>query len=246
MSELKSYRVWDTPTRWFHWINAICILALVVGGLLIINTGALGASTDGKVMLKTTHTWIGYVFVINLLWRIVWAFLGNRHARWRAFLPWGRVYGTALRKHLASVVGGGHPETYLGHNPLARLSITTMLLLSVILAVTGLLLAGTDLFMPPVGHWIAQRVAAAGVDPGTLVPYAPEMVDRAAFDQLRAFRKPFAVTHLYSFYILSVIAVLHVAGAILAEVREGGNAISATFTGTKILSRRPVDKDRGD
>lgn len=244
MSELKSYRVWDAPTRWFHWINAVCILALVVGGLLILNAGALGVSTDGKIMLKRIHTWIGYVFVINLLWRIVWAFFGNRHARWRAFLPWGRAYGTALRAHLSSLIAGRHPETYIGHNPLTRLSVTTMLVLSIILAVTGVLLAGTDLFMPPIGRWIAQRVAAPGVDPGSLVPYQPEMIDKAAFDQMRAFRKPFAVTHFYSFYLLLAIAVLHMAGAVVAEIREGGSAISATFTGVKILSRRPVDKER--
>ncbi len=29
---LKSYAVWDAPTRWFHWINFICVVALAVLG----------------------------------------------------------------------------------------------------------------------------------------------------------------------------------------------------------------------
>ena len=244
MSELKSYAVWDVPTRWFHWINAICVVALAVVGYLILNTRALEVSTAGKVALKTIHTWIGYVFAINLLWRIVWAFLGNRYAKWRSILPGGRGYFSALRTYVTAFVAG-HPQQYLGHNPLGRLSMTTMLLLIVILAVTGLVLAGTDLFYPPLGHWMAQWVAAPGVEPGTLVPYASDMYDKAAYDSMRAFRKPFAVSHLYGFYVLMVLVVMHVAGAIITEIRERGNLISATFTGRKIISGRPADEEPG-
>ena len=81
MSELKSYPVWDAGTRWFHWINALCVIALAVVGLVILNAKALDISNPGKVTLKTVHVWIGYVFALNFLWRIVWAFLGNRYAR---------------------------------------------------------------------------------------------------------------------------------------------------------------------
>ncbi len=241
MSELKSYAVWDLPTRWFHWINAICVIGLAVGGFLILNTRALEVSTAGKVTLKTVHTWFGYVFALNLLWRIVWAFFGNRYARWRSILPGGRGYFSALRGYVTSFVTG-HPQQYLGHNPLGRLSMTAMFLLIVILAISGLLLAGTDLFYPPFGTWIAQWVAAPGVDPGTLVPYAPEMVDKTAFGNMRTFRKPFIVSHLYGFYVLLIVVAMHVAGVIVTEVREGGNLISATFTGKKTLSGPPVDE----
>lgn len=242
MSELKSYAVWDVPTRWFHWINAVCVVGLAVGGYLILQAGGLGVPNAGKATLKTVHTWIGYVFALNLLGRIIWAFVGNRHARWRSILPGGRGYLSALRAYVTAFVAGP-PAQYLGHNPLGRLSIAVMLLLCVVLAVSGLVLAGTDLFYPPFGHWMARWVAAPGVEPGTLVPYAPEMVDKAAFDSMRAFRKPFVVSHLHGFYALLAMAVLHVAGVVLTEVRLRGNIISATFTGRKVLSGRPVDEE---
>ena len=107
----------------------------------------------GSLKLKMIHTWVGYVFAVSLLVRIVWAFLGNRYARWRAILPGGRGYLSALRSYVKSLVSR-HPEQYLGHNPLGRLSMTAMLVLIIILAVSGLVLAGTDLFYPPIGHWI--------------------------------------------------------------------------------------------
>jgi len=96
MSELKSYVVWDAPTRWFHWINFVSVLGLAGVGLVILNDGALGVSNGGKVILKTLHVWIGYVFVVNLLFRFAWAFLGNRYARWGQMFPGGAGYGRAL------------------------------------------------------------------------------------------------------------------------------------------------------
>ncbi len=243
MSELKSYRVWDVPTRWFHWINAICVIALVVVGYLILNGRALELPRTGSLKLKVVHTWVGYVFAVNLLVRLGWAFLGNRYARWRSILPWGRGYLSALGSYLKALVSS-RPEQYLGHNPLGRISVTAMLALILILAISGLVLAGTDLFYPPLGHWIAGWVAAPGVEPGTLVPNSPSMYDKAAFDSMRAFRKPFIVSHLYAYYALLVVVGLHIAGAVVADIREGGSVISATFHGRKILAGRPADEEQ--
>lgn len=244
MSELRTYTVWDSGTRWFHWINALCVIALAVAGFLILNASAIEVPNAGKVTLKTVHVWIGYLFVLNLLWRIVWAFFGNRYARWRALLPGGRGYFQALRSYVAAFIAGD-PEQYVGHNPAGRLGIAVLFLLITIMAITGLILAGTDLFYPPLGHWIAQWVAAPEVAPASLKPYAPEMYNTAAYESMRAFRKPIALVHLYSFYALLVVVVLHVAAVIVTELREGGSIISAMFTGRKIMTGRPVDEEHG-
>ncbi len=240
MAELKAYAVWDAPTRWFHWINVVAVIALVAVGVVILNAGALGIPNPGKVALKTLHVWIGYVFAVNLGWRLVWAFAGNRYARWRQMLPGGPGYLQELRGFIAARRSGGAAH-YLGHNPVGRISVALLLLLLTVQAVTGLLLAGTDLFYPPLGHWFAQLIAAPGVDPSTLVPYTPELYDKAAFDRMRALRKPFATVHVYGFYTLLVLAALHIAAVVHAELRDGGSLISAMFSGRKILSGTPVD-----
>jgi Ni/Fe-hydrogenase 1 B-type cytochrome subunit len=242
MPELKTYAVWDATTRWFHWINVLCVIALATIGFLILNADAIGVPATGEVTLKTIHVWIGYVFVLNLLWRIVWGFFGNHYARWGSILPGGKGYFQALRSYVTAFIAG-HPEHYVGHNPAGRLGTAVLFLLITIQAITGLLLAGTDLFYPPLGHWIAQWIAAPGIDPGLLRPKAPEMYDAAAFESMRAFRKPFSVIHLYSFYVLVVVVVLHVVAVIVTELREGGNIISAMFTGRKMIRGRPVDEE---
>ncbi|MGR8933368.1 MAG: cytochrome b/b6 domain-containing protein [Gammaproteobacteria bacterium] len=244
MSNLKSYTVWDASTRWFHWINALSVLALAAVGITLLNAGDLGISKAGKIALKTVHIWVGYVFAVNLLWRIAQAFFGNRYARWGAILPGGKGYFRDLCRYLAAFIAGRH-ESYLGHNPAGRLGVAAMLLLMAVQAVTGLVLAGTDLFYPPFGHWIAQWVAAAGVAPGELVPYAPKMYDAAVYENMRAYRKPVELVHLYNFYALMMVVVLHVSAVIFTELKVGGNIISAMFTGRKILSGEPVDQERG-
>ena len=241
MSELKLYRVWDAPTRWFHWINFLCVIGLIAIGVAILNAKALGITNDGKVLLKVVHVWFGYVLVVNLLWRMVWAFIGNRHARWSAILPGGKGYWRSVKDYSASLFSGRPPQ-YLGHNPLARLSISILFLLLLIQAVSGLVLAGTDIFYPPLGSWIAGWVAAPGVDPASLQAYSPQMYDEAAWEEMRAFRKPFITTHYYSFYAMIVMIVVHIAGAVMAELKEGGSIISAMFTGKKTLSEEPADE----
>jgi Ni,Fe-hydrogenase I cytochrome b subunit len=46
------FQVWDAPTRWFHWINALAVFGLIVVGLGLLYDDALGLSASGKVLLK--------------------------------------------------------------------------------------------------------------------------------------------------------------------------------------------------
>jgi Ni/Fe-hydrogenase 1 B-type cytochrome subunit len=240
MIQLKSYVVWDAPTRWFHWINVLCVIALTGLGLMILNDDALELSSKAKILLKTLHVWVGYVFVLNLLVRIVRAFTGSHYAHWRQMLPAGRDYARQLRSYISSFFGGP-PQHYLGHNPLGRIAITGLLLVMMTQASTGLLLSGTDIYFPPFGHWIAQWIAAPGTDPANLVPYSPAMYDKAAYTQMRAMREPFALVHLYGFYLLAIGVVIHVAGVVIAELREGTGLVSAMISGRKVLTGKPVD-----
>jgi cytochrome b len=245
MTDLKTYPVWDASVRWFHWINLLCMLGLIAVGVGILNDKALGVTDDGKILLKTVHVWIGYVFALNLLWRLVWAFVGGPHARWRTILPGGRDYVNDLHRYVADFLAG-RPRQYLGHNPLGRIAVTLLLLLLVVEAVTGLVLAGTDLFYPPIGSWIASWVAAPGTDPATLVPYAQEMYDKGAYEAVRAFRKPFVTVHYYGFYVLLAFGLIHIIAVVVTELREGGNLISAMVSGKKVLSEPPVDQTHAD
>ena len=108
------------------------------------------------------------------------------------------------------------------------------------------MLAGTDLYLPPFGHEIAEWVTGAGEDHEkirNLKPGAKDDVDPEAYAEMRQFRKPFITIHVYSFYALLVAIFLHIAAVVLTELRERNALVSAMFTGSKILPRKPVDND---
>ena len=243
--KLKTYLAWDANIRWFHWINLLCVIGLIAVGLVVLNGKVLGVSTEGKILLKTVHVWIGYVFALNLLWRLIWAFIGGEQARWRAILPGGHGYINELRSYIADI-RAGQPRQYIGHNPLGRIAVTFLLFSLFVQAITGLVLAGTDIFYPPIGAWIASWIANPGVDPATLVPYAKDTYDTVSYEAMRAFRKPFITIHYYGFYVLLGLIFIHVLAVVITEIREGGNLISAMFTGKKVMSETPADLKKID
>jgi Ni/Fe-hydrogenase 1 B-type cytochrome subunit len=192
------------------------------------------------VTIKATHVWIGYAMSLNLLWRFVCAFVGNKYSRWKAILSGGPGYLAALEAYV-SVFVADHPRHYLGHNPIGRLAALVILLLLVVQAVTGLVLAGTNVFYPPFGRWIAHWVAAPNVDTSTLTPLARDLMDQTAYAAMRSFRAPFVETHEFTFYLLFAVVILHVGAVVVTELREGGTLVSAMLTGQKIVQGRPED-----
>jgi Ni/Fe-hydrogenase 1 B-type cytochrome subunit len=116
-----------------------------------------------------------------------------------------------------------------------------LLVLLLIQMVTGLILAGTDLYWPPFGSFFAEWIAAPGVDPGSIQPGATDLMDKAAYQSMREFRAPFVEVHEIVFYVLAAAIVLHIIAVVVTELREGGSITSAMLTGRKILTRTPPD-----
>ena len=79
-----------------------------------------------------------------------------------------------------------------------------------------------------------------------LVPYAKDMYDPTAYEGMRAFRKPFITIHYYNFFVLLFFAVVHILAVVVTELREGGNLISAMFSGRKVLSMAPADRTKNE
>ena len=238
--QLTHYFVWDRTVRLFHWVNVLCVLGLIAIGTVVLNSKALGVSVDGKILLKTIHVYIGYIFAVNLTWRIVWGFIGSHYARWRAMLPFGAEYRSQLSA-MISGVKSGRPVSFLGHNPLGRLMVALLFLLLSIQAITGLVLAGTDVYMPPFGNTIKEWIATDPTMIESIKPYSKEGVNEIAYKDMRNFRAPFITTHYYVFYILLVAIFLHLLAVVITEIKERNGIISAMFTGKKVFAEKPID-----
>jgi len=239
---LQRYKVWDVPTRLFHWVNFISVVLLVLVGMLMLYKKELGiVSLDAKVAIKELHVVIGYVFVLNLLFRLMWGFIGNRFARWSAILP-DKGFIDTVSAYIASIKRGERQQ-FLGHNPLGRLAVVVLMLLLMTQAATGLIRAGTDVYYPPFGSMFAAQVAADGVDPATLKPYDKTGVDADKLKVMLDFKHIYGEIHYYLFFVLLAMILLHIVVVIRLDSREGSGLISAMFSGNKTLSRKPADLD---
>lgn len=240
--QFTAYPVWDRTVRIFHWVNVLCVLVLIAIGVAILNSKILGVSTDGKVLLKTIHVYVGYVFAINLAWRLIWGFFGNRYSRWRAILPFNaehRAQLTAMRNGTKM----GKPVGFLGHTPIARLMVGLLFVIMSAQAITGLVLAGTDVYMPPFGNMVKESIAIGATAVEFITPYSKDGIDEVAYKEMRDIRKPFITVHYYAFYTLLAAIFLHLLGVIVSEVREKNGLVSAMFTGKKVFTEKPFDAE---
>tara|TARA_R100001377_G_scaffold10848_1_gene5449 strand:+ start:5710 stop:6429 length:720 start_codon:yes stop_codon:yes gene_type:complete len=222
--------VWSGKIRLFHWINVIAIFLLIVIGVVILNAKAFGVSTDGKVLLKTIHVFLGYVFAANLIFRLIIAFIGKTYERWGKILPFNKGYIQEIiefTQHKRSI--------YKGHNPAGKLMVLALLILMSVQMVSGLVIAGTDIYYPPFGNYFSQSIAIDKDNLAVIKPYSKENIDEVSYQAMRDFRKPFITAHVYSFYFLLFLIPLHIIGVIVAERRERSAIVSAMFNGYKYL-----------
>ena len=141
---LRSVKVWDLPTRLFHWT----LVVLVVASFVTANIG-------GNLM--TYHRLIGYGILVLVLFRLAWGFAGGRQSRFSSFV---RRPSTVARYTANFIKGDSRP--YLGHNPLGGWSIIAMLLALLTQVGTGLF-ANDDIFtegplFPLVSKGISDRL----------------------------------------------------------------------------------------
>lgn len=237
----KNYNTWSPSVRWFHWINVLSVFGLIFVGLIMLYKKELGiTSLEAKIGLKELHVIIGYIFATNLIIRLIFAFIGASSARFAAFIP-GKGFFKTLKSYRASLKEG-KTQQFVGHNPLGKLAVTALFSLLIILAFSGLIRAGTDIYYPPFGGAVVSYIAEDGTNPSNLLPYQKEGVNKERMASLKVFKKPFGVIHLYTAYFLMFLIILHIAAVVRAEIKDEDRLISSMFSGKKILTEKPQDE----
>lgn len=231
--QFEQVYVWSKYLRLFHWINVSVVMLLIVLGLIIFNASTLGISNDGKILLKTIHVIVGYVFASNLVIRIGMGFFGKGYERWRKTLPFAKGF-TAELADLKQQPDKKHK----GHNPLGKLMVGALLLSMCIQMVSGLVIAGTDIYYPPLGQYFAKSIAVDSSKLEMIKPYSKENVDEQAYQAMREVRKPFITAHVYTFYFLCFLIPLHIIGVIISERREKTALVSSMINGYKYLPKQ--------
>lgn len=108
--------VWDIFVRIFHW----SLVALFAANAFFTNP-------EGS-----QHRYIGYAIAALLAARLIWGFIGSRHARFSNFLPSPRGSWQQVKEILT-----GSRRAHAGHSPLGALMVYNLLITITAIAVTG-------------------------------------------------------------------------------------------------------------
>lgn len=126
-------RVWDLPTRVFHWTLVLAI----VGSFISADEG--GNALDW-------HARFGYLILSLLLFRFVWGFVGSHYAKFFNFIKSPKAVLEYLK----------NPVELAGHNPLGALSVMALLGFLLLQAVTGLFASDDIAFEGPLSKYVSS------------------------------------------------------------------------------------------
>jgi cytochrome b len=111
--------VWDLPLRIFHWTLA--------------GSFAVAFVTAESERWRDMHALAGYTAIALVAFRLLWGFVGPRHARFASF----RFSPRRAVDYLRSLVFG-RAAHFAGHNPAGAIAIYAMLAAIAVVVATGI------------------------------------------------------------------------------------------------------------
>jgi Ni/Fe-hydrogenase 1 B-type cytochrome subunit len=160
---LRRVFVWELPVRIYHWLNALCIVALIITGFYIGNPLAIQSSSEASQKffmgwVKTIHFIAAFIFFFNFIFRIYWGFVGNKYASWRNFVPTNKRYFKEMwlvfKMDILMMKGKEHLS--VGHNAVAGFTYFVTFVLFLIQCITGfgLYAAMSDFWFAKLFVWV--------------------------------------------------------------------------------------------
>lgn len=195
-------KVWDIGVRLFHWTLVVLFTVAYLSG-------------DDESML---HIYAGYGVIALIAFRILWGFVGTRHARFANF-----VRGPKATMAYAKSMLSGKPIHYLGHNPLGGWMVIALLL-----SLAGACWSGLEAYAAeghgPLAHQqsiFIQSALAHGDEEGA------ENGRENGGDEF------WKEAHEVLSNLSLVLVFLHIAGVAVASVMHRENLVKAMIKGYK-------------
>ena len=130
LSQINETKVWDPLVRLFHWSLVVCF--------------CLAFLTEDE--LQTLHVYAGYLIMGLLALRLIWGFVGTRHARFSDFIRPPSEVVSYLKD-----MGHNRAPRHLGHNPAGGAMIVALLISLLLTTLTGVGVYGVEGAGPTTG-----------------------------------------------------------------------------------------------
>lgn len=227
--EKKPVYVWQLPVRVFHWINALCIVALFATGLYIGNP--FGSPTVPEEAYysffmgwaRYIHFIAAFLFTANLLVRGYWLIVGNKYSRPN---PLRREFWMGMLETIKSYLFLKNKKPhYVGHNPLAEMGYMIFIGLGSVLMV----LTGYVMYLEP------QWESAAG----TAFSWVARLLGGDSFG-IRSL-------HHFVAWGFAIFVPIHIYMAIREDWMSRNATISSIITGYKYETEQEAEElERGE
>jgi cytochrome b len=205
-SPAKGTLVWDPLVRFGHWTLVAAFAAAY-----------LSAEEEAGAP-DPLHEWGGYVVGAIVVLRVLWGFVGPRHARFSDFVC-GPVEALVYLRDLLL----GRSRRYLGHSPAGGAMVVALLFFLAATVATGLM-ARRDQGQGPLAHNGAMLASSAHADADeTMRGTRPEGGPESAMGEL----------HGVLANITLGLVVLHILGVALASIVHRENLVLAMVNGRK-------------
>lgn len=190
---LREVYVWELPVRFYHWVNALCIVILCITGFIIANPPAIMSESEANFSFwfgttRFIHFVTAFIFFFNFMFRIYWGFVGNKYASWRNFIPltksqW-QEFWEVVKVDIFMIKN--KPVDSIGHNTLACLTYFLMFLAFLLQCITGFGLYAkmSTSLLPQLFGWIVPFLGG-------------DLVVREIHHALTWFFILFAIGHIY-------------------------------------------------
>lgn len=215
-SDAPMVRVWDPVVRIGHW--------LLVGGFAV----AFLVEDD----LLWLHSWAGYLVAAVVAVRVVWGFIGPRHARFTDFVT-GPGRALAYLRALAT----GRAERHIGHSPAGGAMTVALLLALALTAFSGMATLAIEENQGPLAPWMGAQASPGETQFFALV--MPAKADDDNGDRNRDGREGgkketlWKDAHELFANLTLALIIAHVAGVVLASLVHRENLARAMVTGMK-------------
>jgi cytochrome b len=208
----EEIQIWDMVVRIGHWV---LVAAFFVAYL-----------TEEELL--EVHEWAGYAVAAYVVVRVVWGFVGPKHARFADF--W---YGPFAAVSYLGRLLRGQAARYLGHSPAGAAMVFALLLMLTGTVVTGMAEMALAHGEGPFALFMErQSVVAVTAAEGTAAEGAE--LDEGG-DERGERGEESAMLELHELFanITLLLIVLHVAGVIAASLAHKENLVRAMITGRK-------------
>jgi Ni/Fe-hydrogenase 1 B-type cytochrome subunit len=152
---------WEFPVRFTHWMNALCILAFSITGAYIGYPFLYALPNQQNIMglMRFIHFVSAYLFLMMLIIRTYWMFMGNRYASWRVFIPVTRRQRDDMMSGIKFYLFLSKKPPYaVGHSAVASITYLFVFLLFLFEIVSGFALYSQShvksIVMTLLGGWL--------------------------------------------------------------------------------------------